>query len=403
MERTHPNDSESLMTEPLVNFDDPFYYDTPKFPDDFEGNPAYAPTDYAHPTWQRMTNWNDMGPKGHWLRSEDPQWYWMHPRTNWKQWHISGPREGLEGVVMAKGLSGVDDMEFEHRYSNGPYLIGAERERTDYMMGTVDVGFVINPNANINRPATGKSGMFLIEDSFRQSFSDTVPGFLGCFTRTHGFRWIPAIKGAKWKRDSEKSPTASGNATNILSTTLHMPWPLYAKRAITDTWKPRWDVIAEKGYDRHTFSIANKGTFDCSAKFIVRGTSNAHIEIDGKTDYGVRIQDGNGGKMVPIPNLLEDDGSYVFVDTDPARQTLTTELEPVDGQIYKYLRQSQFLEMLLKPQLDAKLPIQRRIPGGIDFDAVIPARSIAHIDVTHTNPAGSIEMIVPQYYRSSWS
>jgi hypothetical protein len=403
MEQPDPNDSEQRMSEEPLDFDDAFYYDIPKFPNDFEGNPAYAPTDWAHPSWQQMSNWNDLGPKGHILRGEDPQWVWMHPATNWKIWNISGPREGTEGVVMAKGLSGVDDLEFEHRYSNGPYLIGAELERTDYQMGVVDIGFVINANVNINRPATGKSGMFLIEDSFRQSFSDEVPGFLGCFTRTHGWRFIPAIKGAKWKRDADKSPTALGNATNILSTTLHMPWPLYAKPAITDVWKPDWEVISRDGFAKHTFSIANKGTFETAAKFIIRGTSARDITIAGVAGYGTRVQNGTGGNMVPIPNLLEDDGRYVFVDTDPARQTLTTELEPIDGQIYKTLRQSQFLELLLRDTLDAKLPIQRRIPAGIDFDAMIPPRSVAHIDVTHTNPAGSVEMIVPQYYRSSWS
>ncbi|AKF14454.1 minor tail protein [Mycobacterium phage FlagStaff] len=406
MERTHPDDEGSLMAEePLVNFDDEFYYDTPKFPLDFEGNPAYLPTDYAHPSWQKMTRWEDLDPR---LRSEDVSWFWMHPNTNWKVWHIAGPREGTEGVVMAKGLSGVDDLEFEHRYSNGPYLIGAERERTDYQMGVVDIGFVINPPVNVNRKSSltaqsGKMAMLTIEDSFRQSFSDTVPGFLGCWTRASGLRWIPAIKGAKWKRDSEKSPMANGNAVNILSTTLHMPWPLYAKMAITDEWRPDPVVIQRDGFARHTFSIANKGTFECAAKFIVRGTSRDDITIDGKKGYGVRIQNGTGGNMIPIPNLLSDDGDYVFVDTDPSRQTLTTELEPIDGQIYRTLRQSQFLELLLKPQLDAKLPIQRRIPGGIDFDAMIPPKSVAHIDVTHTNAEGSVEMIVPQYYRSSWS
>ncbi|AKF14520.1 hypothetical protein SEA_CAMBIARE_18 [Mycobacterium phage Cambiare] len=389
--------------EPLVNFDDDFYYDTPKFPNDFEGNPAYAPTDFAHPTWQKMTRWEDMGPKGHILRSEEPSWFWMHPATNWKVWHIAGPREGTEGVVMAKGLSGVDDLEFDHRYSNGPYMIGAERERTDYQMGVVDVGFVINPPANINRPATGKIGMFAIADSFKRSFDDKIPGFLGCFTRQHGLRWIPAIKGAKWKRDADVSPTAHGNATDTISTTLHMPWPLYAKPALTDVWRPDQAVIARDGFARHTFSIANKGTFETAAKFVVRGTSRDDITIDGKKGYGVRIQNGTGGNMIPIPNLLPGDGQYMFVDTDPARQTLTTQLEPIDGQIYRTMRQSQFLQLLLKPELDAHLPAQRRIPGGIDFDVMIPPLTVAHIDVTHTNADGSVEMIVPQYYRSSWS
>ena len=87
------------------------------------------------------------------------------------------------------------------------------------------------------------------------------------------------------------SPTAHGNATNILSTTLHMPWPLYAKPAIIDAWKPDQDVIMRDGYDRHTFTIANKGTFETSAKFVIRGTSRDDITIDGKEGcVGTRLR-----------------------------------------------------------------------------------------------------------------
>ncbi|MCV7226055.1 hypothetical protein [Mycolicibacterium komossense] len=390
------------MPDPFLG-DDDFYFDEIKHPNDYLGNPAYAPVDLGHPSWQRMTRWEDMGKYGDILRGEHPQWFWMHPATNWKVWHLAGPREGIEGVVLAKGLDGVYDLNFEQRYSNGPYLIGADRERTDYMMGVVDFGVVINPNANRNRPSGGFMAMHKIEDSFRRSFSDKVPGFLGSFTRDHGFRWIPAIKGGPWKVNSEKSPTSNGNTTSILSGTLHMPWPLFAKRAETEVWKPAQADIIRDGYAKHTFHIANKGTFEAAPKFIVRGTSKDSILIDGVVGHGVRIQDGNEGKYVPIPPLLPDDGDYMFVDTDQARQTLTTEKEPIDGQIYKTLRQSQFLELLLKPQLDAKLPAQRRTPGGIDFDNPIPERSVAHITVTHTNPNGSVEMILPQYYRSSWS
>lgn len=392
----------SLVTESFI--DDDFYFDEIKYPNDFEGNPAYAPVDYGHPSWQRFTRWEDMGQWGDILRGEDPQWVWMHPATNWKVWHVSGPREGIEGVVLASGLDGVYDMEFDQRYSNGPYLIGAERERTDYQMGVVQAAFVINPPANRNRPAGGKMAMLKISDSFRRSFSETVPGFLGCFTRMHGWRFIPAIKGGPWKRDSKQSPTARGNATDTLAITLHMPWPLFAKRAFTEVWKPHQDDIIRDGYAKHTFHIPNRGTFEAAPKFIVRGSSRDDVTIDGVKGYGVRIQDGNEGRMVPIPNLLQDDGDYMFVDTDQSRQTITTEKEPVDGQIYKYLRQSQFLELLLKPELDAKLPAQRRIEGGIDFDNPIPEREVAHITVTHTNPyGGSVEMILPQYFRASWS
>ncbi|AYD84602.1 minor tail protein [Mycobacterium phage Paito] len=390
------------MTQPFLG-DDDFYFDEIKHPNDYLGNPAYAPVDLGHPSWQRMTRWEDMGKYGNILRGESPQWVWMHPHTNWKVWHLSGPREGIEGVVLGEGLDGVHDLEFEHRYSKGPYLIGAERERTDYMMGVVDFAVWINPSANINRPAGGPFAMHKIEDSWRQSWSDTVPGFLGCFTRMHGWRFIPAIQGSKIRRDSRKSPTAHGNQSTLLSMTAHMPWPLFAKRALTEVWKPAQEDIIRDGYAKHTFHIPNRGTFESAPKFIVRGTSRDDITIDGKKGFGVRIQDGNEGKMVPIPPLLENDGDYIFVDTDQSRQTLTTEKEPIDGQIYKTLRQSQFLALLLNDKLQSHLPAQRRIPGGIDFDNPIPPRTVAHITVTHTNPSGSVEMILPQYFRASWS
>jgi hypothetical protein len=394
------------MTEsppPFLGFDEDFYLDKITHPDDYLGNPAYSPVDYGHPSWQRMTRWDDMGKWGHILRAKDPQWVYMHPATNWKVWHIAGPREGIEGVVLAKGLDNIFDLEFEHRYSDGPYLIGAERERTDYKMGVVSMGVWINPTANINRPAGGPFAMHKIEDSWRQSWSDTVPGFLGCFTRMHGWRFIPCIKGGKFSRDAEVSPTAHGNETTLLNMVVHMPWPLFAKRAEIRVWKPKQEDIIRDGYARHTFRIANKGTWDTAPKFIIRGTSKSDIMIDGKNGPGIRIQDGIGGKMVPIPPLLAHDGASMFVDTDQSRQTLTTEKEPVDGQWWKYLRQSQFLQLLLRDTLDATLPAQRRTPGGIDFDNPIPARSRASITVTHTNAAGSITAIFPQYYRAPWS
>ena len=46
-----------------------------------------------------------------------------------------------------------------------------------------------------------------------------------------------------------------------------------------------------------------------------------------------------------------------------------------------------------------RTPIGRRMPGGIGFTCPIPAQTMAVIKVTHTNPAGKISMIMPQWYR----
>lgn len=369
-----------------------FYYDEIDYPNDYLGNPAYWPANLGHPSWQRMTRWDDLGPNGHILRGEHPQWVWMHPATNWKQWWISGPREGKQGVILATNLDGVLDLNFEHRYSEGPYMIGADRERTDYGKGVINLGVVIR-GENANLDARGPFALHKFEDSWRRSWSNTVPGFLGCFTRTHGWRWIPLIKGSPIKADLAKSPTRFGNNTMIHSMEVHAPWPLFAKRAVTRVWEATLDDVDEHGVATHTFAIPNAGTWEKTyLKFIVRGEGE------------VTIQDGIEGRMVPLPKLHPDvDGDYMLVDTDPAQQTIVTEKQPVDSALYRYMRNSEFLELLIPNRVEKTLPAQRRIPGGIEFDNPLPPLTVAHIKVTHTNPHGSVTAICPQYYTSAWS
>lgn len=369
-----------------------FWYDEISHPNDYLGNPAYAPIDLGHPSWQKMTRWDDMGPNGDILRGMDPQWVWMHPATNWKQWWLSGPREGTQGAVLGTNLDGILDVNFEHRYSEGPYMIGADRERTDYQKGVINLGVWIAPENN-NCRNYGPFAMQKIADSWRQSWSNTIPGFLGCFTRTHGWRFIPLIKGSAFKPDTTRSPTAFGNNALMYSMETHAPWPLYAKRAETRVWKATLDDIDEHGVATHVFQIPNRSTWEKTyPKFIVRGAGD------------VTIQDGIGGRQVPMPTLHPDvDGSYMMIDTDPSVQTITTEKQPIDSQLNRYMRNSQFLELLAPNKVEKAKPAQRRIPGGIEFDNALPPRTVAHLKVTHTNWQGSITAICPQFYTASWS
>lgn len=375
-----------------------FWIDNIEYPNDYRGEPAYGAPTPGHPSWQRMTRWDDLGPHGPLLRGESPQWIWMHPATNWKIWDLSGPREGRQGVTLATDLDGVMDLDFEHRYSGGPYMVGTERERTDYKMRTVTLGVWINPSAPSFRSnfgvQPGPFAMHMVEDSWRQSWSRTVPGMLGCFTRTHGWRFLALIQGERTKTDLRKSPTAYGNNAVLINITAHAPWPLLAKPAITRTWQATQDDVDAHGLATHVFTIPNRGTWQEGTypKYLVQGAGD------------VTIQDGIEGKQVPLPTLHpKQDGSYMLVDTDPARQTIITEKQPIDTQLYKGLRNSQFLELLFHEQLEETLPAQRRIPGGIEFDNPIPPRTVAHLKVTHTNPQGSVSAIMPQYFESSWS
>lgn len=369
---------------------DDFYVQPPRYPNDAYGNPRYAQMNPTHPHWQRMSNWLDLGRHGHKLRSIETTWVYIHPSNN-KVWHLAGPRRGREGVALAKELEGVLQPEFEIRYSEGPYLIGAIPERVDWKRRRINLGVVIQPNANAERIEEPNPFSYRkIFDSWVSSWSETVPGYLGSFTRTHGWRWLSVILAEASKTTLTTDPGKDSGGM-VMNMSIDAPWPFYAKRALTRTWHATLDDVAKHGVATGVISIANRGTWQSLPKFLVKG--------HGK----VTIQDGIDGPMIEMPEFYPSDGEYMMIDTDPTRKTIVTEQDPVDSQIYKYLRNSQLLDIMLSDITDSRLPAQRRIPGGIAFRHAIPPRTVAHLKVTHSNPNGSITCIMPQYYRMAWS
>lgn len=371
-----------------------FYYPNIDYPDDAYGNPRYAEPDPRHPSFQRLTNWFDLGPNGYQLRhgdlGGDITWVYTHP-FNWRVWHLSGPREGREGVALATDLDGVMDPDYEIKYQSGTYVVGAEPERVDYPMREIHMGFWI---AGHIAGLTGPFRYLMTADAFRQSWSETVPGYLGCFNRVHGWRWLQVLKGkgAVSGGATKHSPTAFGNNAELWNIVAHAPYPMYAKRALTATWKSSAELVtAGDGVAHGKIAIANRGTWRNHPKFIITGRGN------------VSIQDGIGGKMVKLPEFYDSDGAFMMVDTDPTRQTIVTANEPVDDGLAKFLRNSQLLEAMFHDQVARATPAQRRVPGGVLFDNPIPARTVAHLNVEHDNPQGTVTCILPQHYRTAWS
>lgn len=363
----------------------------PNYTQDAYGADIYGPENPTHPSWRRFTNWNDLGRNGEYLRSVQTKWVYIGPNN--KVWHLAGPGRGREGVVMAKELDGVMQPEFEIKYSEGPYLIGATAERVDYKKRIINLGVVVQPNANAERPEEPNPWSYrIIEDSWWQSWSESEPGFLGSFTRTHGWRWLKVTLGEASKTTMSIDPVAHGNNAMVWNMTLHAPWPFYAKRPQTRTWQATPNVDAEyAGVYDGIIKIANRGTWESWPKYLITGHGD------------VTIQDGTEGRMVKLPRFFPSDGAYMMVDTDPTKRTITTEQDPVDEQIYKYLRNSQLLNILLSDVTSSRLPAQRRIPGGIGFDGKVEPRSVANIKVTHSNGNGSITCVLPQNYRMAWS
>lgn len=370
---------------------DDFWLDQITHPNDAQGDPLYGPVTPGHPHWQRFTTWRDLGPHGEYLRSEQIKWVWIHP-NNGKIWHLEGPGRGREGVVLARELDGVMHAPFDIKYFEGAYMIGADPQRVDYPKRVVHFGVWIQPNGNAERPSPG--GPFahhMITDAWWQSWSREVPGYLGCWTRTHGWRWLKLLLGEAPKHDLKISPVANGNNTTMVSITAHAPQPFYAKRAITKVWAASQNDVIAHGVSTGVISIPNRGTWRAHPKYLIQGKGTA------------TVQDGPEGKQIELPEIYTTDGAYIMVDTDPARQTIVTEKDPIDSQLYKYMRNSQLLDLLFHDELASKLPAQRRIPGGVGFNNPIPPRTVAHLKVTHDNPNATITVIMPQQYEMAWS
>lgn len=374
----------------MTTFNADWWLDPPTHTLDAYGNPVYYPENPTHPGWRRMTNWNDLGRNGEYLRSTQTKWVYIHPSNN-KLWHLAGPGRGREGVVLARELEGAMHAPFDIKYSEGPYIIGATAERVDYQKRVISLGVVIQPNTNAERREPANPFSYrLIEDAWWQSWSETVPGFLGSFTRTHGWRWLSVTLGEASKTAVSLDPVANGNNMQVWNMVLHAPFPFYCKRSLTRTWKARLDTMRD-GVCEGIIKIPNRGTWEAWPKYLVRGTGD------------VTIQDGTEGRQIQLPRFFASDGAFMLIDTDPTKRTITTEKDPVDTQLYKYLRNSQLLNILFNDQTSSRLPAQRRIPGGIGFNGKIAPRTVANIRVTHTNFNGSVTCIMPQQYRMAWS
>ena len=367
-----------------------FYYPEIDYPDDPYGNPRYPEPDPRHPSWQRLSSWLDLGPNGQQLRSMETTWVYTHP-FSWRIWHLAGPRAGREGANLAVALDGVMDPAFEIKYQSGAYIIGAEAERVDYDKREIHLGvWIAGGTAAANMPGPFRYRM--IDAAWWQSWSDVVPGYLGCFTRTHGWRWIQVLKGEATKGPLKHDPTAFGNNAVLWNIVAHAPYPMYAKRSLTATWKATPEAVtAGNGVAHGTIDIANCGTWRAYPKFIITGRGN------------VSVQDGISGKMVKLPEFYDSDGAFMMVDTDPTRQTITTANEPVDDALAKFLGNSQLLEAMFHDQVQKSIPAQRRVAGGVLFDQPIPAQTVVHLKVEHDNPQGTVQCVMPQHFRMAWS
>lgn len=364
---------------------------------DTSGNPIYAPVSSRHPGWQRFTNWNDLGPWGRQLRARETKMVYLSPDGR-NLWNLAGNWAGKEGVILDEKLKGSQGVPFEHRYSSGPYMIGEELERTDYRKRVIDWGIHIGPSLNIltrRRHQNNEFSYRMLEEKWWADWPENYrspAGFIGEYTRTHGWRWLRVRLGEATNDTLDRDPTAFDNNQQSWSMTIHAQFPFYSKRPWTREWRND-DLNAQlNGRNHGVIPFVNRGDWAQWPKFIVEGSGT------------VSIQDGVIDRMVELPKILPADG-MILVDTDPSKRTLTASTDPVDNLFYKIIRNSEILDYLLNDltNADSGIAIGRRMPGGIGFTSQIPGHSNAVLKVTHTNPAGKITGILPQWYRSGFA
>jgi hypothetical protein len=329
-------------------------------------------------------------------------------------WDLWGAHAGAQGLSMAPGAFGLMHVPFTQLVSEGPYQVGATYERVDYNKREITLAVMIG----IGEPDT----IFryrMIEERWWASWSPKDDGYLGVYTRTHGWRWLKV-------RLAQEPPTQMTLDPQAMDANF-MQWdmkiiaaqPYWCKRQEVSTWSNNgasdveippstpWDQLEQliqdildgliPGYTKLTpgvhvgegnIVVPNRGGETAFPKFLVSSPGRAWIE------------DGPGGVMVELPILTPQDGT-VLVDTDPTARTLTAATDPVDPLFYRIARNSELLEFFLHDLTVSTLPVWRRFTGR--FTTPWPAKTVCRIKVRHSEPGGTVTALMPQKYGMAYA
>jgi hypothetical protein len=328
-------------------------------------------------------------------------------------WNLSGNFAGREGLTLAPQMSGFMHVPFNSLFSEGPYQIGAVFERTDMRKRVISLGVQVNVDIGA---ATGWRYRML-EQKWWRAWSPTADGTLCCYTRTHGWRFLRVRLAEEPKTAFDLDPAAFGNNFMQWDMSIVALQPYWYKRMTKAVWKndpstaTNWTTVFELLQDK-----INKFLGDVLEGFggdlvpgkdvgsgIVKAYNGGDIETWPKfivsSPGRAWIQDGIGGEMVALPLLSNLDGT-MLVDTDPSARTLTCTTDPVDPLLYKIMRNSQLLDVILGQTLDSTLPIWRRFKGR--FTTPIPPRTVANLKVYHSDSTGSVTMLIPQKFDKAY-
>lgn len=320
--------------------------------------------------------------------------------------NLLGSNKGREGLVLAPGADGIMHAPFETLMSEGPYQVGAEPERTDWKKRIMRIAVMVNPDI---APKISKNGELvdspfryrMLEDRWWGSWSATEDGYFGCFTRTHGWRWLRVRLANEPKTPFEFDPVAFGNNFMQWDMDIVACQPFWAKPVQTGEWQNTvdtstlWslieDILNEFIPGLHvgegTIRVPNRSDRPIYPKFLVSSPGKCWIqEMD---------------RWVELPLLTPQDG-FVMVDTDPNMQTLSSATDPYDPLFMRILRNSQLLDLILGDLLDTTLPVWRRMEDRFTEAMQVPPHSQGIFRVRHSNANGKVVAFVPQRFEKAY-
>jgi hypothetical protein len=307
---------------------------------------------------------------------------------NGKKWDLNGPRAGRQGAQFGENITGMFQTPFTGKWSEGAYQIGGTLERIDYPKREIQCQIILGKQMSCN-PGTGnmrKPQYRIIEERWWSGWRDKKQDcFLGCFTRTHGWRWIKVRMLEAPKTTVVRDPTAHDNNLLAWDMTIVAAMPFWSKRGFMNQWKNDADNAELFGVGKGEIHWVNRGDFDAWPKYLISAATGE-----------CQIQDGVINRMVDVATSSIKDG-YILYDTDPTARIATSENEPVDNIFFELIRAAAILDFFLGEIAELGEPVWRRLRGRA-FACPLPPRSFGSIKVQHTALDVSISMIVPQHF-----
>ena len=157
-------------------------------------------------------------------------------------WDLAGGVGGKQGLDLAPHATGFMHTPFASIFSEGPYMIGAAYERTDYRKREMNIGVMVG-----NSYAPDTSFRYrMLEQRWWASWSEKEDGWLGVFTRTHGWRWLRVRLAEAPKTAFDLDPAAFENNFMQWDMTIVATQPYWSKRIEKVTWKNSPDTAVDQ-------------------------------------------------------------------------------------------------------------------------------------------------------------